>query len=97
MTDEAAQRANDRLDMDLSSWKLYRKLLVLGASPDEASELMGGYACELAGRQRKAHDEEHPRFHGGYPCISGVNCHARELIDLITPKAQERPSREPTP
>jgi hypothetical protein len=88
---------SDRLDTNLPSWNLYRKLLILGASPDEATALMNGYAYELAGRQRKSHDEQHHRFHSGQPCIPGVNCHARELIDLITPKAQTRPGEERTP
>ncbi|AVH59983.1 MULTISPECIES: hypothetical protein [Streptomyces] len=44
---------SDALDMSRPSWKLYNKLLVLGVSVDEASDLMNGYARELAEQQRR--------------------------------------------
>lgn len=44
---------SDALDMSRPSWKLYNKLVVLGVSVDEASDLMNGYAHELADQQRE--------------------------------------------
>jgi len=45
---------DDPLDMSRPSWKLYNKLLALGVSGDEATELMNGYAHELAETIRNA-------------------------------------------
>ena len=44
---------------------------------------------ELAEQQRRAHDEQRPRFHMGQPCNPGFNCHVAELINLIDPAGSE--------
>lgn len=44
---------DDPLDMSRPSWKLHNKLLLLGATAEEAGELMNGYAHELAEKVRK--------------------------------------------
>jgi hypothetical protein len=87
----------DPHDMSRPSWKLYNRLLLLGASADEASELMNGYAHELAERQRYEHNEV------GGGCSLGV-CDGDRLADLIDPEVDYdgdgagpvRPDEEPT-
>jgi hypothetical protein len=65
---------------DEPSWKLYNKLLNLGATVDEATALMQGYAHELADRARAgiALFEDHV---GGFQYAREM----REIIDVVDP------------
>ena len=55
---------DDPLDRSRPSWRLYNRLTALGVTVDEASELMNGYAHELAERQRAAADGVMDRWFG---------------------------------
>lgn len=70
------------MDAELStpSWALYRKLLVLGVSADEATELMNGYARELAEKIRNEPAPDDPDDYGGF-----VDAGADWAADLIDP------------
>ncbi|MEU4133674.1 hypothetical protein [Streptomyces wuyuanensis] len=67
------------VDVNAPSYKLFRRLVENGVDANEATELMNGYAHELAEKQRQHHD-----LGGG--CELGV-CHGEELPDLIDPEA----------
>lgn len=72
---------DDPHDTSRPSWKLYNRLLALGVSVEEASELMNGYAHELAAQQRAALGDVMDRWFG--------NLHQdtfEELIDVIDPE-----------
>ena len=67
------------LDPKSPSMRLWRTLIEHGVGADQATELMNGYAHELAERQRYAHDEV------GGGCSLGV-CHGGSMPDLIDPE-----------
>lgn len=78
---------DDPLDASRPSWKLYNKLLALGVTVDEASELLNGYAHELAERVRR-----HPVYsdskatwhrHTLYGFV-GESFKAQEELDALT-------------
>ncbi|MCX4994272.1 hypothetical protein [Streptomyces longwoodensis] len=72
---------SEAIDMSLPSWRLYNRLLLLGVSVDEASDLMNGYAHELAERIRNAPNPDSPDDFGGF-----VDQGADWAADLIDPK-----------
>ena len=65
-------------DLKLPSWQLYNKLLLLGVPVDEASDLMNGYAHELADRIRTYADRDDLDYYSP----QGL----REGADLIDPE-----------
>lgn len=53
------------------------------------AELRSWWGHEIANRQRAAHDNARPYFHGGQTCEPGYHCHVRAVIDLAE-GAQDR-------
>lgn len=78
------------------SMRLWHRLLAAGASEDEATELMNGYAHELAERQRSLADANDELDHDHH--VYGFSGAVRKAADLIDPSAGPvRPDEEPTP
>ncbi|WP_405559099.1 hypothetical protein OHV08_34390 [Streptomyces canus] len=76
------------LDPKSPSMKLWHRLLAAGASEDEATELMHGYAHELAGRIRG--EKGATSLESGHHFFSGMDYAA----DIIDPQEQQPPVDE---
>ncbi|MCX5253668.1 hypothetical protein OOK27_05695 [Streptomyces canus] len=77
------------LDPKSPSMKLWHRLLAAGVSDDEATELMHGYAHELADRQRAALDDVIDRYERTFHQDAFT-----DLIAVIDPQAQQPPVDE---
>ena len=77
------------LDPKSPSMKLWHRLLAAGVSEDEATELMHGYAHELADRQRDSLDDLFDRYERTFHEDAFT-----DLIAVIDPKAQQPPVDE---
>ncbi|MEV6014751.1 hypothetical protein [Streptomyces sp. NPDC051997] len=82
------------VDPKAPSMRLWHRLLATGASEDDATELMHGYAHELADRQRAAIEGFDRDDHWG---VLFRPDDVEGLPDLIDPKAQRATSEgDPT-
>ena len=77
------------LDPKSPSMKLWHRLLALGVSEGEATELMHGYAHELAGRQRASLDDLFDRYDRTFHQDAFT-----DLVAVIDPQEQQPPVDE---
>ena len=78
--------ADMSLDPKSPSMKLWHRLLAAGATEEEATELMHGYAHELAERIRNTPGHNDPDDYGGF-----TDAGADWAANLIDPRAEEYP------